>query len=128
VLQVLVASRPPHSCMSEERLWPLKSNPRACCVACPASCVSSLLAHLTVTRSLVRRLRYTISLQAVLAPGDQVQQVLLAGSISNDTGERPLIATLFGVEAIGLTNQSGLGVVSLLLTLSYPTVERGHLS
>ena len=63
-------------------------------------------------------MRYTISLQAVLAPGDQVQQVVLAGSISNDTGERPIVAFLFGVEAIGLANQSSLGVVRLLLSMS----------
>ncbi len=64
------------------------------------------------------RMRYTISLQAVLAPGDQVQQVALAGSISNDTGERPVVAYLFGVEAIGVTNNSNLGVVGFLLILS----------
>lgn len=57
------------------------------------------------------RIRYTISLQAVLAPGDQVQQVVLAGSISNDTGERPVVAYLFGVDAMSLFNQSGLGMV-----------------
>ena len=63
-------------------------------------------------------MRYTISLQAVLAPGDQVQQVTLAGSISNDTGERPVVAYLFGVEAIGVANNSNLGVVCFPLILS----------
>ncbi len=63
-------------------------------------------------------MRYTITLQAVLAPGDQVQQVTLAGSISNDTGERPVVAYLFGVEAIGMANNSNLGVVRFLLVMS----------
>ena len=63
------------------------------------------------------RLRYTISLQAVLAPGDQVIQVVLAGSIDNSTGERPIIAYLFGVEATSLINQTSLGVVGALITV-----------
>ena len=75
---------------------------------------------LTELMSPTHRLRYTISLQAVLAAGDQVQSVMLAGAITNDTGERPVVAYLFGVEAIGLTNQSSLGLVSLLLTLPCP--------
>ena len=74
------------------------------------------------------RMRYTVTLQAVLAAGDQVQQVVLAGSILNDTGERPIIAYLFGVEAIGVANQSALGVVSLplwYLSASFPWTELG---
>ena len=63
------------------------------------------------------RIRYTISLQAELAPGDQVIQVVLAGSIDNSTGERPVIAYLFGVEATSLINQTSLGVVGALITV-----------
>ena len=59
------------------------------------------------------RIRYTVSLQAVLAPGDQVENVLLVGSVQNDTGERPVIAYLFGVESLSLYNQTATGVVSL---------------
>lgn len=62
-------------------------------------------------------------LQAVLAPGDQVQQVVLAGSITNDTGERPIVAYLFGVEAIGVANQSALGVVRLSCIPPHPILH-----
>lgn len=50
-----------------------------------------------------------------MPPYDRVEKVVLAGSVSSDTGERPVIAYLFGVEAMSLfqTNDSSTGVVSL---------------
>ena len=74
------------------------------------------------------RMRYTITLQAVLAPGDQVQQVVLAGSVTNDTGERPIVAYLFGVEAIGAANQSAMGVVGLSRIPPHPILYLSKLA
>ncbi len=45
------------------------------------------------------RLKYTVRLQAPLQPGDAVTSVVLAGSYSNDTGDRPVLAYLFGPDA-----------------------------
>lgn len=53
-----------------------------------------------------RRLFYTVRLQAALAPGDAIESILLVGSAANDTGERPIVAYLFGVEASQSSNQS----------------------
>ena len=69
------------------------------------------------------RIWYTISLQVGLAPGDQVIQVVLAGAIDNSTGERPVIAYLFGVEATSLINQTSLGVVGALITIQLCRAE-----
>lgn len=57
-------------------------------------------------------IRYTVSLQAVMPPYDRVEKVQLVGSVSSDTGERPVIAYLFGVEAMSLfqTNETASGV------------------
>ncbi|KAK9918434.1 hypothetical protein WJX75_004070 [Coccomyxa subellipsoidea] len=44
-------------------------------------------------------LKYTVRLQAALQPGDAIQSVLLVGSYSNDTGDRPVLAYLFGPDA-----------------------------
>ncbi|BDA46916.1 hypothetical protein COCOBI_09-3690 [Coccomyxa sp. Obi] len=41
-------------------------------------------------------LKYTVRLQAALLPGDSIQSVNLVGSMSNDTGERPILAYLYG--------------------------------
>ena len=45
------------------------------------------------------RLKYTVRLQAALQPGDSIQSVKLVGSIANDTGERPILAYLYGPDA-----------------------------
>ncbi len=45
------------------------------------------------------RLKYTVRLQAALQPGDAIQSVNLVGSMSNDTGERPILAYLYGPDA-----------------------------
>ena len=50
-----------------------------------------------------------------MPPYDRVEKVLLVGSVSSDTGERPVIAYLFGVEAMSLfqTNETASGLVRL---------------
>ena len=50
-----------------------------------------------------------------MPPYDRVEKVQLVGSVSSDTGERPVIAYLFGVEAMSLfqTNETASGMVRL---------------